>query len=114
MYGKIIDRQLVIAPNPIIVDEYKIYNPKPEEYAAEGYIEVIESEPPAEANKHYEKSYAERNGKIYGEWVEAEAPKHAPALEERVSAIEAQITDTELALCELYEVLCNTDAKEDK
>lgn len=111
MYGKIIDGKLVCAPNPMLADitneetgeiaRYKVYNPRPEQYEAEGYLEVIETEYPeaseGDADKYYEKRYIERDGKIYGEWVETEAPEApevpepTPTLEERTSALEENV-----------------------
>ena len=104
MYGKIIDGKLVSAPNPMISGNYKIYNPKPEHYKAEGHLEVIETEYPEVAEgevKYYEKHYVERNGKIYGEWVEAEAPdvpEHIPTAEERITVLEGEVDDLGEAL----------------
>ena len=112
MYGKIIDGKLVLAPNPMTVGEYKIYNPHPEYYETEEYLEIIETEHPTDTDKYCEKKYVERDGKIYGEWAEAGTPEYLPPLEDRVSAVEAQITDTQLALCELYESLCAADGEE--
>ena len=108
MYGKIIDGMLVVAPNPMLADirneetgetaRYKVYNPRPEQYEAEGYLEIIETEYPeaseGEADKYYEKRYIERDGKIYGEWIEAEAPdvpEPKPTLEERTAALETNV-----------------------
>ena len=104
MYGKIIDGNLVSAPDPMVADitnketgetaRYKIYNPRPEQYEAEGYLEVIETEYPADEDKYYEKQYVERDGKIYGEWIEAEAPEifePKPTLEERTTALETNV-----------------------
>ncbi len=111
MYGKIIDGKLELASSPMTVGKYKIYNPRPEQYEAEGYLKIIETEYPVEADKLYVKEYAEQDGAIYEIWVEAKMPEHTPSLEERVSAVESQITDTELALCELYEALCAADGE---
>lgn len=110
MYGKIIDGKLVAAPNPMIADitnketgetaKYKIHNPRPEHYEAEGYLEVIETDYP-DTDKYYEKHYVERNGKIYGEWVEAEAPEDVPTqptLEERTAKLETEVDDLGEAL----------------
>ena len=112
MYGKFIDGKLTLAPNPITVGEYRVYNPSSEQYAAEGFLEIVEAEHPAETDKYYEKRYFEREGKIFAEWIEVEAPVREPALEERILAVEAQMTDTQLALCELYEALCAADVEE--
>ena len=103
MYGKIIDGKLVSAPNPLKSGDYKIYNPKPEHYEAEGYLEVIETEYPEVAEgeiKYYEKHYVERNGKIYGEWVETEAPDvpTQPTLEERTAQLGTEVDDLGEAL----------------
>lgn len=99
MYGKITDGKLVIAPNPITIGKYRVHNPSPEHYEAEGYLEVIETEHPEAPEgeiKYYEKQYTERDGKIYGEWVEAEAPEapeSKPTLEERTTALEEEVGD---------------------
>lgn len=115
MYGKIIDGNLVSAPDPMVADitnketgktaRYKIYNPRPEQYEAEGYLEVIETEYPeaseGDAVKYYEKRYIERDGKIYGEWVETEAPEETepvPTVEERVADLEEKTDDLGEAL----------------
>lgn len=107
MFGKFTDGKFEFAPNPLRTEEYTIYNPRPEKYIEEGYLEVVELNYPTEVaeDKYYIKNYVERDGKIYGEWVEGEMPMHTPSLEERVAIAEAQITDTQLALCEVYEML---------
>jgi hypothetical protein len=100
MYGKIIDGKLVSAPNPLKSGNYKIYNPKPKHYEAEGYLEVIETDYP-DTDKYYEKHYVERNGKIYGEWEEIEAPdvpEHIPTAEERITVLEGEVDDLGEAL----------------
>ncbi len=110
MYGKIIDGKLMLAPNPLVTDrvnkttgtvgKYKVYNPKPEQYEDEGYLKIIETEYPEVFEgdfKYYKKHYVERDGKIYGEWVEAEAPEvpeetePTPTLEERTTALETNV-----------------------
>ena len=45
-YAKLINNQLVLAPNPIRVDGNYIGNPPAEIYAAEGYKPVRYTEPP--------------------------------------------------------------------
>lgn len=100
MYGKIIDGKLVLAPNPLINWRYKIYNPRPEEYTENGYKEIVETEYPTD-DKYYEKHYVERNGKIYSEWVEAEAPEMivpTPTAEERITALEGEVDELGEAL----------------
>lgn len=109
MYGKIISGEFTPAPNPLSNGKHKIYNPTPVEYKAAGYLEVMEAECPSEAGKHYKREFSEQNGAIYAVWVEVNMPTKAPLLEDRVLAVEAQLTDTQLALCELYEALCAAD-----
>ena len=104
MFGKFTDGKFEFAPNPLRTEEYTIYNPRPEKYIEEGYLEVIELEYPTE-DGYFVKNYVEREGKIYGEWVKAEKPIAIPTLEERVTAVEARVTDTQLALCEVYEMV---------
>ena len=45
-YAKLIDGELVLAPNPILVDGNWIGNPPGEVYLAEGYLPVIYTDPP--------------------------------------------------------------------
>lgn len=118
MYGKIIDGKLAPAPNPMLADirneetgetaRYKVYNPRPEQYEAEGYLEIIETEYPeaseGEADKYYEKLYIERDGKIYGEWVETEAPE-APEETEPTPTVEERVADLEEKTDDLGEAL---------
>lgn len=113
MYGKFISGKFVSAPNPLVSGNRKIYNPRSEDYIADGYTEVIEAEYPENIDgKYYEKKYELRDGVIYAVWEEAERSTPPANLGDRVSAIEAQVTDTQLALCELYEALCSSDTME--
>lgn len=99
MYGKIIDGKLVLAPNPLVAGGYKIYNPTPGVYENNGYLKIVETDYPND-DKYYEKKYGERDGKIYGEWVETDAPEVAPAQPtegERITALEETVGDLEEA-----------------
>ena len=104
MYGKIIDGKLVIAPNPMTIGGYRIYNPRPMQYEDEGYLEIIEFEYPAETDGYYEKRYIERDGKIYGEWEETEAPE-VPEETEPVPTVEERVADLEEKTDDLGEAL---------
>ncbi len=100
MYGKIIDGKFVIAPNPMVLGGYKLYNPRPEQYKAEGYLEIVETDYP-DTDKYYEKKYVERDGKIHGEWVEAKAPEilePTPTADERITALEGEVDELGEAL----------------
>lgn len=106
MYGKIIDGKFILAPNPLVSGGYKIYNPRPKDYKDEGYLEVVETEYPDIPDgeiKYYEKTYVERDGKIYGEWVETEAPEMpvpdpTPTTDERITALEGEVDELGEAL----------------
>lgn len=45
-YAKLIEGELIYAPNPILVDGNYIGNPLGEIYEAEGYLPVIYTDPP--------------------------------------------------------------------
>ena len=45
-YAKLIEGELILAPNPIIIGDRQIGNPPGEVYEAEGYKPVIYTEPP--------------------------------------------------------------------
>ena len=45
-YAKLIDDEIVFAPNPIIVDDRQIGNPPGEVYAEQGYKPVLYLDPP--------------------------------------------------------------------
>lgn len=119
MYGKLENGELIIAPNPIRLNlfvealgeerNFQVFNPRPEQYAQAGYLEVIEEPYPEEEGKYFVETYIEEDGKIVGKWVESEPPVIEPTpfelLSNRVMVTEEQITDTQLALCEVYEML---------
>lgn len=48
-YGKLIDGNLVLAPNPIIIGDRQIGNPPGEVYAEQGYKPVVYTDPPVVA-----------------------------------------------------------------
>ena len=45
-YGKLINNQLVLAPNPIIIGDRQIGNPPGEVYIEQGYKPVVYTDPP--------------------------------------------------------------------
>lgn len=45
-YGKLINNQLVLAPNPIIIADRQIGNPPGEVYISDGYKPVVYTDPP--------------------------------------------------------------------
>lgn len=95
-YGTLNEGVPVMAPNPLHVEGYLIYNPTDEKYAAAGYLPIIETPYPTasegEEAKYYTASWKEQDGQIVRLWTETEPPVPAPVkptLEERVGAVEA-------------------------
>lgn len=107
MFGTLKNGILIPAPKAIdadveiggVVRRARVYNPKPEHYKSAGYLEVIEADYPEVAEddtRYFEKVYTERDGAIYGEWVEVDPPEPEtpiPTLEERTAALEVEVSD---------------------
>jgi len=84
-----------MAPNPLHVEGYNIFNPLDEQYAAAGYLPIIETPypetPEDEEPKYCEASWEERDNQIVRVWAESEPPVPAPVKptwEERLGAVE--------------------------
>lgn len=108
-YGTLIENALVMAPNPLHTEGFQIYNPTDAQYAAAGYLPIIETSSPdtaeGEEPKDYAASWQAQDGQIVRVWTETEPPEPVPAkptLEERVGAVEestaALSADMELLL----------------
>ena len=107
MFRTLKDGILIPAPKAInadieidgIIRRARVYNPKPEHYKSAGYLEVIEADYPEVDEgdvRYFEKVYTERDGVIYGEWVEMDPPEPetpTPTLEERTAALEEEVSD---------------------
>ena len=79
MRAKIIDGNLVYAPRKIQREidgkMYTTYNPTDEMLAEQGWLPLIETDPPeAPAGYHYEPTYTEESGEIVQGWVLVEDP----------------------------------------
>lgn len=112
MFGTLKNGILIPAPKAIdadieidgVIRRARVYNAKPEHYKSAGYLEVIEAGYPEVAEddiRYFEKVYTERDGVIYGEWVEVDPPEPetpTPTLEERTTALEAEVSDLGEAL----------------
>ena len=77
MRAKIIDGALVYAPRKInrTIDgqDYTTYNPTDEMLAEQGWLPVVETDPPeAPEGYHYEPTYTEESGEIVPGWELAE------------------------------------------
>ncbi|MBQ4137383.1 MAG: hypothetical protein IJD67_04660 [Clostridia bacterium] len=109
MYAKLFDGVLISAPATIkdeievngVKKAFKFYTPSDAQYRKAGYLPVITADYPEtdmENPKHYTLSYTERDGAIYGEWVESEPPIVPPTIEERTSALEEEVDGLNEAL----------------
>lgn len=80
MMAKIIDGELVLAPNKINREidgePYVTYNPTDEMLAEQGWLEVVETPMPGDAPEgyHYEPTYTEDGGEIVQGWELTEDP----------------------------------------
>lgn len=75
-YAKLIDGELVFAPNPILVDGNWIGNPPGSVYEAEGYKPVTYTDPPGEPDEGYQwvETWTETDSEIVQDWVLVEVP----------------------------------------
>lgn len=99
-YAKIIDGQIVFAPRKInrIIDgqEFTTYNPTDEMLAEQGWLLVIETDPPGDAPEgyHYEPTYTEwqteTGREILQEW---------------------ELVETEYSEADAYEILFGGDVE---
>ena len=79
MRAKIIDGVFTPAPRKILREidgvEYITYNPTDEMLAEQGWLPVIETDPPeAPEGYHYEPTYTEEGGEIVQGWVLVKDP----------------------------------------
>lgn len=74
-YAKLIDGELVFAPNPILVDGNWMGNPPGSIYEAEGYKPVVYTEQPEPPGVgHWEETWTETDEAIVQGWVLVEVP----------------------------------------
>ena len=74
-YAKLIDGQLVCAPNPIIIADRQIGNPPGEVYLSEGYKPVVYTDPPeTEPGYIAVPGWEENAGAIVQTWTVEEEP----------------------------------------
>lgn len=90
-YGTLSDGVLTYAPNPLHVEGFYIHNPADEQYAAAGYLPIIDTpypEPVEGEEKYYVSSWEEQEGQIVRVWTETDPPAPVPVmptLEDRVN-----------------------------
>jgi hypothetical protein len=74
-YATLSNNQIHYAPNPIKVGDRVIGNPPDEVYIEQGYLPVIETDPPeAPDGYYYSPGWEEQDGQIVRVWVLEEMP----------------------------------------
>ena len=92
MRAKIIDGELILAPRKINREidgeQYTTYNPTDEMLAEQGWLPVVETDPPDDPPEgyHYEPTYTEVDDEIVQGWELVEDPDPG---EDEISAEEA-------------------------
>ena len=87
-YAKLINNYPSYAPRRLRIGSAWVYNPTDAQLLAEGYLPVIETEPPETDEHHYaEPHWAEENGQIIQSWIVGEMPDEVTP-EEIAAAIE--------------------------
>lgn len=75
-YAKLINNHPYYAPRRLLIGSAWVYNPTDAQLLAEGYLPVIETEPPETDERHYaEPHWAEENGQIVQSWKVVEIPR---------------------------------------
>ena len=78
MYGKLINGQIVPAPNPLHVNRGMIYNPSGYIYESVGYHPIVDTpmpEPEDGTEVYYASHWEEINGEIVRVWTETDPPE---------------------------------------
>lgn len=74
-YAKLINNYPSYAPRRMRIGDAWVYNPTGEQLLAEGYLPVVETEPPETDAQHYaEPHWAEQNNQIVQSWTVEEIP----------------------------------------
>lgn len=81
MYGKLIDGNIVPAPNPLHVNRGMVYNPSGYIYESVGYKPIVDTpmpEPEEGTEVYYTSHWEEQDGKIVRVWTETDPPEPEP------------------------------------
>lgn len=81
MYGKLIDGNIVPAPNPLHVNQNMIYNPSGYIYESVGYKPIVDTPVPESEDGtevYYTSHWEEQDGKIVRVWTETDPPEPEP------------------------------------
>ena len=71
MYGKIENKNLVIAPKVLTVGDFYVWNASAEQYAAQGWLPVVFTDAPydAPADFEWDSGWSTEDDQIVQEWV---------------------------------------------
>ena len=78
MYGKLIDGNIVLAPNPLHINRGMIYNPSGYIYESVGYKPIVDTPVPESEDGtevYYTSHWEEQDGKIVRVWTETDPPE---------------------------------------
>ena len=112
MYGKLIDGNIVPAPNPLHINRGMVYNPSAYLYASVGYKPIVDTPMPATAEDaepvYYTSHWEERDGQIVRVWTETEPPAETVKVstwqettEQRIAMLESTVDDLIVAALEV-------------
>lgn len=96
-FGKIVNNELVLAPNKVVIDGMQVFNPTNDMLLQAGYKQIQEtSEPeePAPIGQHYESYYEDMGLFIQQVWKlvdDSEVPPKPESIETRMAKAETQI-----------------------
>ena len=100
-YGQLIDGNIIPAPNPLTIGRSRVYNPAREQYAAHGWLPIIDTPmpdtPEGEEPKYYTFHREVVDGQIVRVWTETEPPEPEtvppvqPTPEERIAQLEGTV-----------------------
>ena len=89
-FGKLVDGFLQMAPNSIVVGDYRIVNPSANQYREAGFLPVVFTESPAVEDGYYlESSWVQEESQIKRIWTKKTA-EPAPQVD---TGMESTIVD---------------------
>ena len=89
MYGKLINGQIVPAPNPLHVNRSMVYNPSGYIYESVGYKPIVDTpmpEPEDGTEVYYTSHWEEQDSQIVRVWTETDPPEPVPVPRELTPA----------------------------
>lgn len=115
MYGKLINGQILPAPNPLHVNRGMVYNPSGYLYSAVGYKPIVDTPMPETEDGtevYYTSHWEEIDGEIVRVWTETDPPAEetAPAPEMTPAEQRERAYDTEPCVAWGGEMLTVTQA----